>query len=50
MVDGISGRGMTGREGDTRSGGDRPEGVRTSVSRGGRGLEGSAVGTGKGEC
>ena len=30
--------------------GDRVEGVRTSRSRGGRGLVGSAVGTSKGEC
>ena len=35
---------------DERSRGDRPEGVRASRSRGGRGLVGSAVGKGKGEC
>ena len=41
---------MTWREGGERSCEDRPEGVRTSKSRGGRGLVGSAVITGKGEC
>ena len=35
---------------DERSGGDRPEEVRVSKSQGGRGLVGSALGTGKGEC
>ena len=46
----IRGRGTTGREGDEQSYGDRPEGVRVSGSRGGRGLDGSAVGTSKGDC
>ena len=50
MVGGISGRGTTGREGDERSCEDRPEGVRMSRSRGGRGLVGSVIGIGKGEC
>ena len=50
VVDDISGRGTIGREGAERSCEDRPEGVKTSRSRGGRGLVGSAVGTGKGEC
>ena len=35
---------------DERSRGGQREGVRTSRSRGGRGLVGSAIGTGKGEC
>ena len=50
MVGGISIRGTTGHEGGERSCEDRPEGVRTSGSQGGRGLVGSPVGTGKGEC
>ena len=43
-------QGVKGAEEDKRSRGDRPEGVRASRSRGGRGLVASAVGTGKGEC
>ena len=37
-------QGVKGREGD------QAEGVKTSRRRGGRGLVGSAVGIGKGEC
>ena len=48
VVGGISGRATTRREGDERSCGDWPEGVNASGSRGGRGLEGSVVGTCKG--
>ena len=37
-------------ERDEQSCGDRPEGVKTFRSREGRGLEGSVVGSSKGEC
>ena len=47
MVSGTSRRGTTGHEGTS----DRVEiGLRESGHPGGRGLEGSVVGSGKGEC